>query len=752
MPVIEQRPLCCAVLIFLAFAVIAAAEPGDYERALKAFDKGDYAIARIYFHSVLDDYGLRQHHEDALYYLVKISDREEDFVTFFANAGRFLNEYPYDMRGPDVFRGLLQKLISMQAYVLAVDYSRMYNYLTSDDSLFEVLGHGLLKYGEYDLADSILALCAQTDTVKIIRASLRHDYEERERVWKTLKERPVSLYLAENRLQMGDTVSAYLDFSAIDHGGLTTGALYRYAKLALYFDRKAVQDIAAELKKNKQYYNKALFLEALAGCGVNDAIPPDDEEEQSMCLKMHALAMTEKEPAQDLMLDSMLHGTGDTLAVMQDLRREYGSNYYIDSLYCQELLRAGRHDEARRVIYPYLKYCNAQAYVRKVTGIDQFAGGDYGSAAKNMILSNYHTPFTDYVLAECLRMTGHEVNDFYKKAVEQTADSALHHRALAGFVQDRYAAKDYQGVCSIRPEELRADIGLIKMYAQSLAMCGMIGAADSVHDAYFDEPDPILLNNYGLYLIDTERFTEAAAYFDSLHASMGDAYDEIFYNWALTSFLINDTETAGQRFRSYLDRHPKGSRIHDALFKIATLNYLQEDYDSAAYYYGKASEDRSLMSDALRNQLISYKKGGDWPGVISVGQKMIASDLDLERSDIIFDVGYAFLRAGMVKEAINNLSTASRMKSDPRFYYWLGEAYLAKGDFPRAFYSYRKVIDLHADDEMWVPTARYKTGIVLELMDEVDAAKTVYEKIVRDYGVADPIGAEADTRLKSLGP
>jgi hypothetical protein len=62
------------------------------------------------------------------------------------------------------------------------------------------------------------------------------------------------------------------------------------------------------------------------------------------------------------------------------------------------------------------------------------------------------------------------------------------------------------------------------------------------------------------------------------------------------------------------------------------------------------------------------------------------------------------------------------------------------------------VIDLHADDEMWVPTAQYKTGIVLELMDETDAARATYQRIVRERGVADPIGAEADIRLKGMEP
>jgi TolA-binding protein len=234
--------------------------------------------------------------------------------------------------------------------------------------------------------------------------------------------------------------------------------------------------------------------------------------------------------------------------------------------------------------------------------------------------------------------------------------------------------------------------------------------------------------------------------------TMGIGSDELYYNWALTAFLNNEMETAIQRFTSYLSDHPKGSRQHDVFFKIATLNYLKENYDSAAYYYGLASRDSDLVADALRNQLISYKKAGDWPGVIRAGQEILASGIDLELADVHFDIGYAYLRAAKIRQAIENLVVATRLRSDPRFHYWLGEAYLSKGDFARAFYSYQKVVDRHADDEMWAPTAQYKTGIVLELMDETEAARAVYEKIIRQRGAADPIASEAQIRLKEIEP
>jgi TolA-binding protein len=452
------------------------------------------------------------------------------------------------------------------------------------------------------------------------------------------------------------------------------------------------------------------------------------------------------------MLDSLLAETVDTTAFLQDLRGQYDNTYYLDSLYCQRLIRLGRYGDAVRAISFYLRNCNTRDYVRKVLGMQHFASRDYRRAAEHLIASGYHTPSVQYMLGECLRYMGYEAGDFYETVMAETADSALYLRALAGFIQDRYHADDFPKVCSFSAAELPEDTNLIRLYVRSLARCGEKALADSILIARSLAVDPLMLNHYGLFLIDQEKFAEAGFYFDSLMQTTGMGDDELYYNWALTAFLNNDMETAIQRFSSYLIDRPQGSRRHDVFFKIATLNYLQENYDSAAYYYGLASKDRDLMADALRNQLISYKKAGDWPGVIRIGQEILASGIELELADIHFDIGYAYLRAAKIKQAIENLVVATRLRSDPRFYYWLGEAYLSKGDFARAFYSYQKVVDRHADDEMWAPTAQYKTGIVLELMDETEAAGAVYKKIIRQRGSADPIAAEAQIRLKEIEP
>jgi len=745
-----RRAVLPIVLLSLV-SVLLVGEETDYERAYRSFEKGDKVFARIYFEGVLENPDDLQHHRDAVYFLARIHSEKGEALCFISYAARFLGDYPHDLRASEVFDLLLKKLIEKGAFVLAADYLQEYEYLAGTDSLLCELGYGLVALGKTSRADYVFALCPQNDTVKVVRAFLSNDYQARNKMLSTLEGPARDLYLTENYLMMGDTIRAFLKFREVKSKDLGTDGLYRFVKIALLFGHDNVREYIAQLAKQRSYKQKSELLFTIAECKKEVSLSPADDEEIALYVQIGNSVLVSKEPPENLLLDSLLLESSDTLGTVQRLTRQYSDNYYIDSLYCQLLMSAGRYDDAARNIAGYLNYCNTQDYARKVQGYQYYTDKDHGNAATNLILSKYRSPPVLYVLAECLRLMDYEAGFLYRQVMNETTDSSLYFNALSGFIRDRYGAEDYQSLCALDFGALRGDTALIKLYTHSLARCGRRQLADSLHQSYFGEDDPALLNFHGLYMIEREEYSRAQAYYDSI-VQVAGGNDELLYNWALISFLNNDMETARQRFDSYVTEHPAGPRLHDVFFKIATLNYLVEAFDSAAYYYGLASADVNLVNAALKNQLICYKKAGDWAGVTSTGQRILVWADEAEKADILFDVGYAYLRAGRVKEAIKNIGEAARLKSDPRFYYWLGEAYLGKGDFARSFYSYRKIIDLHGDDEMWVPTAQYKTGVVLELMDEIDAARAVYEALIKKKGTADPIGAEANIRLKHLQP
>ncbi len=737
------------VLCLICTSSLFATDDRPYEYARDAYKRRDYAVARIYFENLLNDSNNRQYFPDAQYYLAKIHQEKGDVVEFISSASRFLQNYSYDSRSLEIFTLLIREFVENRAYFIAVQYVQKYEFLVSDIPVMEMLGRNLIEQGEYVMADYALSFCSPTDTIKVMRAMINSDYSEREKIFESMQGSNRSLYIAENYLLMGDTVKAYLVFRDILAKDLIRDDLYRYAKIALLFDRDNLGQHSGRLRKTKGFEQKADLLDIIAGRQPLMRFVPQDKEEIGLYLQICNVDTISRDPPDGIIIDSLLWYSPDTLAQINELRKRYRSNYLLDSLYCQEMIKRGDYSSAGKVISAHLNYSNTPTFVRKAVGFGQYINGDFERAAKNIILSNSRSPLVLYILAECLRATGHSVPDLYKGVIAQTTDSALHSKALRGYVLDRYQAGAYEDVCSVEFAALNDDTSLIRIYSRSLASCGALSRADSIFYVYFKNPDYELINLYGEHLFGKKQYRNAMVYYDSVIGHVNGDFDGMYYNWALSAFYNNEMDTALQRFKHYTDRYRKGRYFHDALFKIATLNYLEEQYDSAAYYYGLASDDEDLMIDALQNQLISYKKAGDWSSVIRTGWR-IMEVFDRDEADVRFEIGYASLRAGKVNDAIENLQIASRLKQDPGYYYWLGEAYLGKGDFARAFYSYRKIADLYADDEMWAPTARYKTGIALELLDELDAAREVYEKIVRARGINDPIGAEANARLRLI--
>lgn len=728
-----------------------AAENRESDKAFDAYEHGDFAIARIYFENLLDDDANREFFSDALYYLTRIHVQEGDFTKFLSYASSFLDKYSYDSRAGEIFTLLMHELVRKSAFLVAYEYMLKYDFLLGDYSLVEEIGRHLLEYGETKKADQVLSFCEQTDTVKILRAMTKNDLSERGEIFGSLQGMTRDLYLTENFLIMGDTVNAFLSFRNIAGDNLKGDAFYYYTKIALLFVGSDFSHHIRRLGSMSGYERKADLLYALAGTQPPRRLLALDEEERSLCVRIYTRDTVLTEPPKEILLDSILNHAEDTLLRIRELRKYYKGNYYLDSLYCQHLMARGEYEQADKVIGGYLKYRNTEPYVRKVVGFHQYARGDYETAAKHIILSRYQSPEVLFVLAECYRKMGQGVAALYADVISRTADSLLIRKAVRGYVLESYRAESYDDILSIDAAEMTSDTALVRIYARCLASSGRIGRADSMFYAHFQDPDEELLNLYGEYLFSRREYRRAEAYYDSIVENTSSGAGEgIYYNWALASFLNNEMGAALDRFRYYVANFRRGDHFHNALFKIATVNYLMEEYDSAGYYYGLSSEDDRLALDAMQNQLISYKKAGNWRSVINIGEKMLITSPAEKQADVHFEIGYAALRIGISHDAIENLKLAARAKADPSYYYWLGEAYLGKGDFIRAFHSYQKIIDIFPDDEMWAPTAWYKTGITLELLDELDAAKKVYEQLIRQRGISDPIAAEANLRLERL--
>jgi TolA-binding protein len=722
----------------------------DFESAKKAFTQGRLKLSETYLLNILGTQAPTPFITDARYYLIKIYDKNNDFIKFISHVNQFLTEHSYDARCKEIFNLLLRNLLEKEAFNIALDYIRNYDFLVNDYSYLERIGHGLLKQNRNMVADFIFSLCPQTDTIKILRASVSSNILKKKEIYESIDGLRGKIYLLEYFLATGDTVSAHEIYGEINDSEVSEDILYRFTKISLVLGKSKSKRLASRLKKMNGFQKKANLIEALSTGYLEEIIVPEDKEECALLIEYLSLDTISRNPVDNLDIKPLLV---DSLAEekVEAIRKKVTRHYYLDSIYCNILQGKGRIEKAFKVIMPYMAYNNTRDYARKIRALKSAKEGEYHSVANDIVLLENAGSEMMLLLANSLTKLGKNSAHLYEAIVKSKHDSLLVHRAIKELIKIKYKKGEYHDIIKYKRKISEEDTNLLKIYIYSLAHTGERQVADSLFHQLFARQDWDLVNHYGEYLIDNRMYRDAAHYYDSVMQTVNDTIPEqLYYNYSLVSFLRGEIDTAYDRFASYIDDFGEEEHYHDALFKIGTINYLKHNFDSAAHYYGLASNASTLRFDALQNQLICYKKAENWSEAIGVGEKLILLVEEINESEIRFEIGYACLRAGKVSKAVENLKIAAQSESNPEYHYWLGEVYFAKGDFTRALYQYQRIVDLFPKDKMWMPTAQYKVGVVFEFMNEFDEAKRMYKKIIKKRGLKDTWGVEAQKRLEAL--
>jgi TolA-binding protein len=737
----KPRIICCAIFVFAG--MLNAAE-GDYEKGEAAYLQGAYQTAEVFFQNMLKENPQHARVPDAMFYLIKIYEHRENIPALLGWVERFLTDCSYDNRRQDVFTLTIERLLERNAYALACDFLHEYDFFVMDQKLLEEIGFGLVQENNLRLADSVLARCAPSDTVNILRARLAETRDERRYFYELVGGEKGRLYIIEMLLASGDTVQAFDVFRAVDRGSIHDDMLFRFARIALLFDEPYFATILDRLGQEPAYRQKTLLLRALHAGELNRSLIPHDVQECSLLVATMKRGKIERED-----FSGMLGGDTISLDSIVNMKSQYGSHFMLDSLHAEKLIALGDTAGALRVIAPYIRYANTTGYARTIRGMDYYNNRDYQKAATHFLLAQVSRPRLQFMLARSLNYLGMDAAYLYEQVLKSMPDTILLSAATAELITIQFARGEYDRVIEHDPEMVRQDTGSVRKYIYSLARRGQREKADMWCSECSMTPDDKQSDYYGEYLIEAKNFKRARAYYDSLvEASAGSSL--FLYNWALVPFMQGDLDTAQARFLYYLNRFPGADECYRAAFKLATILYLEEQFDSAASLYGIASEDETLSRDALQNQLICYKKSGSWFKVVKTGMEILAMNLHDDEHETRFEIGYAWLRAGRPERAIEHLLMSVRTNPTPEYYYWLAEAYLAKADFSRALYFYQRIVHEFPRDEMWTPTAQYKTGIVLEFMDAHDEAKAVYRTIIKTRGAADTWGVEALRRIEYL--
>lgn len=101
-----------------------------------------------------------------------------------------------------------------------------------------------------------------------------------------------------------------------------------------------------------------------------------------------------------------------------------------------------------------------------------------------------------------------------------------------------------------------------------------------------------------------------------------------------------------------------------------------------------------------------------------------------------YEKGLELVNAGQYSKATQELAKFQQDFAKSPYVdfaqFWIGEAYYLQSDYPMAFKQYQKLISSNSKSAK-APTALYKQGMALFLMQSFDDAKVYFTKVIRTY-------------------
>uniref|UniRef100_A0A7C6EHD2 Tetratricopeptide repeat protein n=1 Tax=candidate division WOR-3 bacterium TaxID=2052148 RepID=A0A7C6EHD2_UNCW3 len=740
--------LCSIFFLCIQSTFLCAAD--DFYTALKNYENGNYRIAQIFFENFIDAYPSDTLIPDATYYLLKIYDKKDEFIKFLNLSNCYLNSFRFHQRRNEVFNLLLQRLLEKKTYALALDYIKKYDYIQVDTIYLNEI---ILNLSTWEgNIDELLRFSPGNDSLKILKALCLNDLNERTRIFKEIKGIKGKIYLIENYLLMGDTVSAYDEYRKIRIDEIPDEYLYIWAKLSLDFNKSDFYKIIDMMEGKERLKEKLKILSIFKRDALPDSIDIKDRIDVQILQKFFNIRHIPSDQfSRPEGIDSILGDTTEMENKINEIRKNQKRNFYLDSLYCEILLKKERYVEAYDILKYYLRFTETNNYARIIRALKLYSEKKYRDALKDLLLASFNDQRIKFIYAECLEYNNLNPESFYEELSKTASDSIIRYKSLSHYIKYTFQQGKYSAIAKIKPEAIFTDTSLTRYYLLSLIYTGKKMRAESLYIQTQGRLDKDFYCAEVQYYVDNNLLIKAQNLIDSLINLPDYSNDETlnYFSWFIP-FRRGDYKIAEQRLEEFIKKFRNSKYYYSAIFKIGTLKYLNQEFDSSAYYYNLAAADSTLKLEALKNQMIALKKAERWNELIEASKKIIEICPDSTKSEYYFEIGYAYLRNGNIKNTIEYLKMAINLKPSVEYHFWLGEAFLGKGDFMRALYHYQKVTSDFKKDQMWYPTALFKSGLALEMMDEIREAKNVYRKIIKEFGGGDIWATEARKRLEQM--
>jgi tetratricopeptide (TPR) repeat protein len=229
------------------------------------------------------------------------------------------------------------------------------------------------------------------------------------------------------------------------------------------------------------------------------------------------------------------------------------------------------------------------------------------------------------------------------------------------------------------------------------------------------------------------------------------------YYYAISLMGANRVDEAAAATSSFFKDYPLsswGPRLH---LKLGNLLVREKRVGESLLHYQEAAEtatDSATAFVAFRNLGISYQDLKRWRDAERVWLQMLnrfpaseyAPEAALNAARCKMEYGDYAGAVAAYEKSLPLLDTEAKARA----FYWMGTSYEQLGDYQQAVVQFLKVPYLAGGGGLWVVTAELKAAECYVKIGRDDAARDIYNRVIRKYGAGSDWGKLAKKGLDGL--
>jgi len=236
------------------------------------------------------------------------------------------------------------------------------------------------------------------------------------------------------------------------------------------------------------------------------------------------------------------------------------------------------------------------------------------------------------------------------------------------------------------------------------------------------------------------------------------ACEDARFVYSMSLFAVKDIDKGNAVAQSFFRDYPLSSK--GPVLHLRMGNVLAEAgrTSESLLHYQEAAEtarDTTVSFIALKNLGISYQRLERWRDAEQVWTRMLGRYRGHEFApEAALNAARCKMEQGNYTGAIVAYEEAMPLldsESKARAFYWMGTSYEQLGDYQSAVVEYLKVPYLASGGGMWIVTAQLKAAECYVKLERPDAARDIYNKVIRNHGANSNWGKISQKALDELG-